>query len=134
MPKLKRVIISKIGLDGHDRGALVVAEFLKNSGFEVIYTGLHKTAEEIIRIAIQEDVSIIGISILSGSHKILISEVVKKGRESGIDDLIVFAGGIIPIQDHDELTSIGVAKIFTPAGRLQDISDWLIEVSRNNEP
>lgn len=133
MPKLKRVIISKIGLDGHDRGALVVAEFLKNSGFEVIYTGLHKTADEIIRIAIQEDVSIIGISILSGSHRILISDVIEKGREAGIENLVVFAGGIIPVQDHDELISMGVARIFTPAGRLQDISDWLRETNLSDE-
>ncbi len=132
MPKLKRVIIAKVGLDGHDRGALIVAEFLKNSGLEVIYTGLHKTADEIIRIAIQEDVSIIGISILSGSHRILIRDIITKGRESGIDDLVVFIGGIIPVQDHDEMTSMGVAKIFTPAGRLQDISDWLSEVIRND--
>ncbi len=133
MPRSKRVIIGKVGLDGHDRGALIVAEFLKNSGFEVIYTGLHKTADEIIQIAIQEDVSIVGISILSGSHRILISDVITKGRESGIDDLVVFAGGIIPLQDHDELTSIGVAKIFTSTGRLQDITDWLCEVIRNDE-
>jgi methylmalonyl-CoA mutase C-terminal domain/subunit len=132
MTKLKRVIIAKIGLDGHDRGALVVAEFLKNSGFEVIYTGLHKTADEIIRIAIQEDVSIIGISILSGSHRILINDIISKGRESGIDDLVVFVGGIIPVEDHDEMTSIGVAKIFTPADRLQDISEWLCEAIRND--
>jgi methylmalonyl-CoA mutase C-terminal domain/subunit len=132
MPKLKRVIIGKVGLDGHDRGALVVAEFLKNSGFEVIYTGLHKTADEIIRIAIQEDVSIIGISILSGSHKILIGDIINKARESGIDGLVVFAGGIIPVQDHAELTSMGVGKIFSPAGRLQDISDWLREVMSND--
>jgi methylmalonyl-CoA mutase C-terminal domain/subunit len=132
MPKLKRVIIAKVGLDGHDRGALVIAEFLKNSGFEVIYTGLHKTADEIIRIAIQEDVSIIGISILSGSHRILISDIISKGRESGIDNLVVFIGGIIPVQDHDEMTSMGVAQIFTPSGRLQDISDWLCEVIRND--
>ena len=132
MPNLKRIIIGKVGLDGHERGALVVAEYLKNSGFEVIYTGLHKTADEIIRIAIQEDVSIIGISILSGSHRILISDIISKGRESGIDDLVVFVGGIIPVQDHDELTSIGVAKIFSPAGLLQDISDWLCEVIRND--
>jgi methylmalonyl-CoA mutase C-terminal domain/subunit len=132
MPNLKRIIIGKVGLDGHERGALVVAEYLKNSGFEVIYTGLHKTADEIIRIAIQEDVSIIGISILSGSHRILISDIISKGRESGIDELVVFIGGIIPIQDHDEMASIGVAKIFSPAERLQDISDWLCEVTRND--
>jgi methylmalonyl-CoA mutase, C-terminal domain len=133
MHELKRLIIGKVGLDGHDRGALIVAEFLKYSGFEVIYTGLHRTADEIIRIAIQEDVSIIGISILSGSHKILISDVIKKGHEAGITDLVVFAGGIIPIQDYDELTAIGVAKIFSQAGRLHDISDWLYEICRNNE-
>lgn len=129
----KRLIIGKVGLDGHDRGALIVAEFLKHSGFEVIYTGLHRTADEIIRIAIQEDVSIIGISILSGSHKILISDVIEKGHEAGIADLVVFAGGIIPIEDYDELISIGVAKIFSPAGRLHHISDWLNEICSNNK-
>jgi methylmalonyl-CoA mutase C-terminal domain/subunit len=132
VPNLKRIIIGKVGLDGHERGALVVAEYLKNSGFEVIYTGLHKSADEIIRIAIQEDVSLIGISILSGSHRILIKDIISKGRESGIDDLVVFVGGIIPVQDHDEMTSIGVAKIFTPENRLQDVSDWLCEAIRND--
>jgi len=120
-----RVIIAKPGLDGHDRGAKVVARALRDAGVEVIYTGLHQTPEQIVAAALQEDADAIGLSILSGAHMTLFSRVLELLREQGAADIIVFGGGIIPEADIAELESMGVAKIFTPGASTQDIVSWV---------
>lgn len=123
-----RVMIGKPGLDGHDRGAKVVARALRDAGMEVIYTGLHQTPEMIVRSAIQEDVQCIGLSILSGAHMTLFPEVIRLLKEQKANDIIVFGGGIIPKDDIEKLKKIGVKAIFQPGSRTQDIIDWV----RNN--
>jgi methylmalonyl-CoA mutase C-terminal domain/subunit len=120
-----RVVVAKPGLDGHDRGAKVVARALRDAGMEVIYTGLHQTPEQIVETAIQEDADVVGLSVLSGAHMTLFRRVVELLRERGADDMIVFGGGIIPDGDIPELTSIGVAKVFTPGATTQSIVDWV---------
>ena len=120
-----RVIIAKPGLDGHDRGAKVVARALRDAGVEVIYTGLHQTPEQIVAAALQEDADAIGLSILSGAHMTLFSRVLELLREQGAGDITVFGGGIIPEADIAELESMGVAKIFTPGAPTQDIVHWV---------
>jgi methylmalonyl-CoA mutase, C-terminal domain len=120
-----RVIIAKPGLDGHDRGAKVVARALRDAGVEVIYTGLHQTPEQIVATALQEDADAIGLSILSGAHMTQFSRVLELLREQGASDITVFGGGIIPEADIAELRSMGVAKIFTPGARTQEIVDWV---------
>ena len=122
-----RVIVAKAGLDGHDRGAKVVARALRDAGVEVIYTGLHQTPEQIVAAAIQEDVDAIGLSILSGAHMTLFSRVIELLRERDATDIVVFGGGIIPDADITELTSQGVAKIFTPGASTTDIVAWVRE-------
>ena len=109
-----RVLIAKPGLDGHDRGAKVVARALRDAGFEVIYTGLRQTPEQIVAAAIQEDVDAVGLSILSGAHNVLFPEIMRLLKEQGADDVIVFAGGIIPEQDIPKLKEIGIREIFLP--------------------
>jgi methylmalonyl-CoA mutase C-terminal domain/subunit len=122
-----RVVVAKPGLDGHDRGAKVVARALRDAGMEVIYTGLHQTPEQIVETAIQEDADAVGLSVLSGAHMTLFRRVVELLTERGASDMVVFGGGIIPEADIPELTSMGVAKIFTPGATTQSIVDWVRE-------
>jgi len=120
-----RVIVAKAGLDGHDRGAKVVARALRDAGVEVIYTGLHQTPEQIVAAAIQEDVDAIGLSVLSGAHMTLFARLLELLKEQGADDIVVFGGGIIPEADITELTAMGVSKIFTPGAPTTDIVAWV---------
>jgi methylmalonyl-CoA mutase, C-terminal domain len=120
-----RVIIAKPGLDGHDRGAKVVARALRDAGVEVIYTGLHQTPEQVVGAALQEDADAIGLSILSGAHMTLFSRVLELLREQHASDIVVFGGGIIPDADIAELEAMGVARIFTPGAPTQEIVDWV---------
>ena len=120
-----RVIIAKPGLDGHDRGAKVVARALRDAGMEVIYTGLRQTAAQIVAAVVQEDAQVLGMSILSGAHNQIFPEVMRLLKEQGVDDVLVFAGGIIPEADIPELKEAGVAEIFTPGAPLGDITSWL---------
>ena len=120
-----RVVIAKPGLDGHDRGAKVVARALRDAGVEVIYTGLHQTPEQIVAAAIQEDADGIGLSILSGAHMTLFARVIELLGERGAGDITVFGGGIIPVEDIAELTLMGVARIFTPGTPTTAIVDWV---------
>ena len=119
------MVIAKPGLDGHDRGAKVVARALRDAGLEVIYTGLHQTPEQVVATVVQEDAEIVGLSILSGAHLTIFPEVIRLLREQGADDVIVFGGGIIPEADVPELTAAGVARIFHPGTRAQDIVEWV---------
>jgi methylmalonyl-CoA mutase C-terminal domain/subunit len=116
-----RVLVAKPGLDGHDRGAKIVARALRDAGFEVIYTGLHQTPEQIVATAIQEDVDAIGLSVLSGAHNFLFPRVLELLREQGADDIAVFGGGIIPSEDIQRLKAMGVKELFTPGASTQDI-------------
>ncbi len=120
-----RVLIAKPGLDGHDRGAKVVARALKDAGMEVIYTGLHKTAEEIVETAIQEDVDAIGLSILSGAHMTYFPKVLKLMKEKGLEDVLLFGGGIIPEEDKRKLEEMGVGKLFGPGTPLKEIIEYI---------
>ena len=120
-----RVVIAKPGLDGHDRGAKVVARALRDAGVEVIYTGLHQTPEQIVAAALQEDADAIGLSILSGSHMTQFSRLLELLKERDATDITVFGGGIIPEADIAELTQLGVAKIFTPGASTSEIIDWV---------
>jgi methylmalonyl-CoA mutase, C-terminal domain len=120
-----RVIVAKVGLDGHDRGAKVVARALRDAGVEVIYTGLHQTPEQIVAAAIQEDVDAVGLSILSGAHMTLFRRVIDLLAERGASDIVVFGGGIIPGADIEELYRMGVARIFTPGAPTTDIVAWV---------
>jgi len=128
-----RVLIGKPGLDGHDRGAKVVARALRDAGFEVIYTGLHQTPEMIINTAIQEDVDVIGLSVLSGAHNYLLPEIIRLLAEKNIDDIVVIGGGIIPEQDIAGLKGKGVAEIFTPGTPMQSIVDFIKKVTSARE-
>jgi methylmalonyl-CoA mutase cobalamin-binding domain/chain len=120
-----RVLVAKPGLDGHDRGALVVARALRDAGMEVIYSGLRRTPEEIVEAALQEDVDAIGVSILSGAHHHLLSRILELAREKGLDDILVFAGGIIPDRDIPELEKLGVEKVFQPGAATSEIVSFL---------
>jgi methylmalonyl-CoA mutase C-terminal domain/subunit len=120
-----RVVVAKPGLDGHDRGAKVVARALRDAGMEVIYTGLHQTPEQIVQTAIQEDADAIGLSVLSGAHMTLFRKVIELLTEREATDIVVFGGGIIPDADLPELQTLGVAKIFTPGATTQSIVDWV---------
>ena len=120
-----RILIAKPGLDGHDRGAKVVARALRDAGYEVIYTGLRQTPEQIAAAAIQEDVDAVGLSILSGAHNSLLPEVTRLLKEQGADDVLVFAGGIIPEQDQVGLKNAGIDQIFLPGTSTKDIVEYL---------
>jgi len=120
-----RVVVAKPGLDGHDRGAKVVARALRDAGMEVIYTGLHQTPEQIVEAAVQEDADIIGLSVLSGAHMTLFRRVLELLAERDAEDIVVFGGGIIPEADIPELERLGVAKIFTPGATTKSIVDWV---------
>jgi methylmalonyl-CoA mutase C-terminal domain/subunit len=127
MPEKYRIVVAKPGLDGHDRGAKVVARALRDAGFEVIYTGLHQTPEQIAETAIQEDADGVGLSCHSGAHMTLFPKVVKLLRERGAGDVIVFGGGIIPKDDIPKLQAEGIERIFTPGAATGEIVAWLRE-------
>lgn len=120
-----RVVVAKPGLDGHDRGAKIVARALRDAGMEVIYTGLHQTPEQIVETALQEDADAIGLSVLSGAHMTLFRRLVDLLAERSASDIVVFGGGIIPDEDIPQLERIGVAKIFTPGATTQSIVEWV---------
>jgi methylmalonyl-CoA mutase, C-terminal domain len=120
-----RVVIAKPGLDGHDRGAKVVARALRDAGMEVVYTGLHQTPEQIVETVVQEDADAVGLSVLSGAHMTLFARLSELMRERGIDDVVIFGGGIIPDEDIPELEQLGVARIFTPGATTTEIVDWV---------
>ena len=121
----RRILIAKPGLDGHDRGAKVIARALRDAGNEVIYSGLHQTPEQIVETAVQEDVDAIGLSVLSGAHMTLFPRVVELLTERDIDDITVFGGGIVPDEDIARLKERGLAAIFTPGAPLTEITDWV---------
>lgn len=125
--KRLRILVAKPGLDGHDRGAKIIARALRDGGFEVIYTGLHQTPEMIAEAAVQEDVDAVGLSILSGAHMTLFPEVIRLLQEKGADDVTIFGGGIIPDEDARKLAEIGVKAIFTPGASTEDIVKWVGE-------
>jgi methylmalonyl-CoA mutase, C-terminal domain len=127
MPGKHRIIVAKPGLDGHDRGAKVVARALRDAGYEVIYTGLHQTPEQIAETAIQEDADAVGLSCHSGAHMTLFPRVVSLLRERGAGDVLVFAGGIIPTDDIPRLAEAGVERVFTPGASTGEIVAWLDE-------
>jgi methylmalonyl-CoA mutase C-terminal domain/subunit len=129
--KKLRILVAKPGLDGHDRGAKIIARALRDAGFEVIYTGLHQTPEMIAETAVQEDVDAIGLSILSGAHMTLFPKIIELLRSKGVGDVPIFGGGIIPDDDIKELKRIGIREIFTPGASTQDIIGWIKE---NVEP
>jgi methylmalonyl-CoA mutase C-terminal domain/subunit len=129
-----RVVIAKPGLDGHDRGAKVVARALRDAGVEVIYTGLHQTPEQIVSAALQEDADAIGLSILSGAHMTQFSRVLELLRERAAADIVVFGGGIIPDADIAELERMGVARIFTPGAQMNEIVAWVYATLGDGAP
>jgi len=120
-----RILVAKPGLDGHDRGAKVVARALRDAGFEVVYTGLHQTPEMVAAAAIQEDVDAVGLSIMSGAHNTLFPAVIDALKQKGATDVVVFGGGIIPEVDMDRLKSAGVSGVFTPGTSLETIIQWV---------
>ncbi|HID15955.1 MAG TPA: cobalamin B12-binding domain-containing protein [Candidatus Atribacteria bacterium] len=132
MKKKIRVLIAKPGLDGHDRGAKVIARALRDAGMEVIYTGLHQTPEQIVETAIQEDVDVIGLSILSGAHIPLFKRVMELLREKNAEDILVFGGGVIPEDDIPVLESFGVKKIFTPGTSTREVIQYLEEYFKDD--
>lgn len=129
-----RVLIAKPGLDGHDRGAKVIARGLRDAGMEVIYSGLRQTAPMIVNAAVQEDVEAIGLSILSGAHMRYFREVLELLEERDASDIIVFGGGIVPDQDLQELKALGVGELFTPGTTIQEVVDWLNGRLRSGRP
>jgi methylmalonyl-CoA mutase, C-terminal domain len=124
-PRKLRILVAKPGLDGHDRGAKVVARALADAGYEVVYTGLHQTPEMIAAAAVQEAVDAVGLSIMSGAHMTLFPAVIDALKERGIGDVVVFGGGIVPKDDLPKLEELGVAKIFTPGASTHEIIDWV---------
>jgi methylmalonyl-CoA mutase, C-terminal domain len=120
-----RILVAKPGLDGHDRGARVVARAFRDAGFEVIYTGCHQTPEQIVSAAIQEDVDLVGLSILSGAHTYSFPRILEILRENDADDITVIGGGIFPLEDITKLKEIGIKEIFEPGAKLKDITEWV---------
>lgn len=120
-----RILIAKPGLDGHDRGARVIARAFRDAGFEVVYTGCHQTPEQIVSTALQEDVDIIGLSILSGAHTYSFPRVMELLRENSAEDITVIGGGIFPLEDIPTLKAAGIKEIFEPGAKLKDITDWV---------
>ena len=127
MKRTYRVVVAKPGLDGHDRGAKVIARALRDAGFEVVYTGLHQTPEQVAETSLQEDADAVGLSLLSGAHMTLFPRVLEEMRSRGLDDVLVFGGGIIPDSDIAALRELGVAQIFTPGATMASITSWLEE-------
>ena len=130
-PKITRILIAKVGLDGHDRGVKVVARCLRDAGMEVIYTGLHRRPEEVVRAAIEEDVDIIGISLLSGAHMTLVGRILQQLRRAGADDIIVVVGGLIPDEDVPALLNMGVAKVFSQDTSVHVLPDELRKLAHD---
>ena len=128
-----RVVVAKPGLDGHDRGVKVIARALRDAGFEVIYTGLYQTPEQVAEAAVQEDADAVGISVLSGAHLTLFPRVVQQLRARGLDDVVVFGGGIVPDEDLPALREQGVSGVFTPGAPLEEITGWLEAVLDERE-
>jgi methylmalonyl-CoA mutase C-terminal domain/subunit len=126
MDRKIRVLIAKVGLDGHDRGAKVVAASLRDAGMEVIYTGLRKTPEMIVEAAIQEDADAIGVSILSGAHMTIFPKILRLLKERGAEDILLFGGGVIPEKDVEELKKMGVGELFTPGAPLKQITEYVM--------
>jgi methylmalonyl-CoA mutase cobalamin-binding domain/chain len=120
-----RLLVGKVGLDGHDRGAKIIARALRDAGFEVIYTGLHQTPEMVVATAIQEDVDGIGLSILSGAHNTIFPKILTLLKDRGSADITVFGGGIVPDEDRDALLNAGIKAIFTPGASTQEVIDWV---------
>jgi methylmalonyl-CoA mutase, C-terminal domain len=129
-----RVVVAKPGLDGHDRGAKIIARALRDAGMEVIYTGLHQTPEQIVETVIQEDADAVGLSILSGAHMTLVPRVAELLREEGADDVVLTVGGTIPADDIPELKQLGVAEVFTPGAPTQAIIDFIHDAVAQREP
>src|SRR6201990_1244443 len=125
-----RVVVAKPGLDGHDRGAKIIARALRDAGMEVIYTGLHQTPEQIVETVLQEDADAVGLSILSGAHMTLVPKVIELLREQDAEDVVVTVGGTIPAQDIEELKELGVAEVFTPGAPTQKIIDFIEGATR----
>ncbi len=125
MKRPYRVVVAKPGLDGHDRGAKVIARSLRDAGFEVIYTGLHRTVEEIVAAVVSEDADALGLSLLSGAHMTLVPQILAGLQNANRDDVVVVVGGIIPDADRESLLALGVAKVFTPGSSLVEIDRWL---------
>ena len=128
-----KVLIAKPGLDGHDRGAKVLARGLRDEGFEVVYTGLRQTPEMVVSAALQEDVDVVGLSILSGAHLTLLPKICRLLREAGLDDVLVTAGGIIPDDDVPDLREAGVAAVFGPGTTIAEVADFLRANARSRE-
>ncbi|MBM4395700.1 MAG: cobalamin B12-binding domain-containing protein [Deltaproteobacteria bacterium] len=122
MARRGRVLVAKVGLDGHDRGAKVVARALRDAGFEVVYSGLHQTPAQVVSAAVQEDADVVGVSILSGAHMTLVPEIIRLLREQGADDVAVVVGGIVPDDDRAALAGMGVAAVFPPGTQLESLS------------
>lgn len=120
-----RVLVAKPGLDGHDRGAKVIARALRDAGFEVVYTGLHQTPEMVVRAAVEEDVHVVGLSILSGAHNALVPEIMDGLKKEGLTDALIVVGGIIPDEDIVSLKALGVHMVFTPGTSLQEVVDYI---------
>jgi methylmalonyl-CoA mutase C-terminal domain/subunit len=133
MKRPYRVVVAKPGLDGHDRGAKVIARALRDAGFEVIYTGLHQTPEQVVQAVIQEDADAVGLSLLSGAHLTLVPKILDGLRSAGLKDTLVIVGGIIPDDDVPVLKKMGVAEIFTPGAPLPRIAGWLAETLDERE-
>ena len=133
MERPYRIVVAKPGLDGHDRGAKVIARALRDAGFEVIYTGLHQTAEQVAETVIQEDADAVGLSLLSGAHNTLFPKVIAQLADKGAGDVLVFGGGIIPEDDIPKLKEQGVGAIFTPGTPMQAIVDWLAKALDERE-
>lgn len=127
LPTMIRIVVGKPGLDGHDRGAKIVARALRDAGHEVIYTGLHQTPEQIVETALQEDADLIGLSVLSGAHMTLFKRLLELLAERDASDIVVFGGGIIPEEDIPVLEDLGVAKVFTPGAPTTEITRWVAE-------
>ena len=133
MKRPYRVVVAKPGLDGHDRGAKVIARALRDEGFEVVYTGLHQTPEQIVQAVIQEDADAVGLSLLSGAHLTLVPRVIELLADQGRSDVLVMVGGIVPDADIAPLEAAGVARVFTPGSPLQEIGTWLGEALDQRE-
>ena len=133
MKRPYRVVVAKPGLDGHDRGAKVIARALRDAGFEVIYTGLHQTPEQVVQAVVQEDADAVGLSLLSGAHLTLVPRVIDGLRAQGLDDVLVIVGGIIPEGDIPALKELGVAEVFTPGASLDTTVQWLAEALDRRE-
>jgi methylmalonyl-CoA mutase C-terminal domain/subunit len=125
VPERIRIVIAKPGLDGHDRGAKIIARALRDAGMEVVYTGLHQTPEQIVQTVVQEDADAVGLSVLSGAHMTLFGRLLELLDEQGVSDVVVFGGGIIPEPDIPALERAGVAKIFTPGATMDEIVEWV---------